>query len=58
MRHDTVRIGYASCKNISFKGYVDTMISWEEWNEMWPREQREVIDSVIENLVDVWVEDE
>lgn len=58
MRHDTVRIRYASNKDIFFRGYVDTMISWEEWADMSGPEQAEIIEQVVWDLVDVWVEDE
>lgn len=55
---DTVRLGYSSSKNISFNGQVDTGISWDEWNEMTSAEQEEEMQTQLNELVEMWVEDE
>lgn len=58
MKHDTVRIKYASSTDASFHGYVETTVTREEWNGMTPLEQSNFIDEVVAELVNVWVEDD
>jgi hypothetical protein len=55
---DTVKLGYSSSSNISFQGQIDTMIPREEWDEMSEKEQDEIIQESVNELVDIWVEDE
>lgn len=54
----TVKLGYASSKNISFKGQLDTGIPREQWDEMSAREQNDTVNDLINELVDVWMIEE
>lgn len=51
----TVKLGYASMKNISFKGEVDTRIPQEDWDEMTEQEKDGAISDIAADLVDIWV---
>src|SRR5690606_9360837 len=53
----TVKIGYESNNNASFKGMVDTGIHVKVWRGMSAEEQDEIVQEVVNGLVDVWVED-
>lgn len=53
----TVKIGYESSNNASFKGMVDTGIHVKVWRGMSAEEQDEIVQEVVNELVDVWVED-
>lgn len=54
----TVKLGYASSKNISFKGELDTGIPREQWGEMSEQEQDDTVNDVLNELVEVWVIEE
>lgn len=50
-----VRVGMMS--NISVNETVDTGYSPEEWEEMSAKEQNQVIEEIVWDLVDVWTEE-
>jgi hypothetical protein len=52
---ETIRFGYASSKNISFRGEVDTGITREDWAEMSDAEKDEAVNEAVAELVEVWV---
>lgn len=54
---ETVKLGYASSQNISFRGEWDTMIPRSEWKEMSAKEREEVENEVVWELVELWVID-
>lgn len=51
---DTVKLGYSSMRNISFKGVIDTEVSREQWDEMTDAEKDEEITDALFYLVDIW----
>lgn len=51
-----VKFGYASSKNITFHGTVDTEIDREDWDEMSWEEQAAVEFEILNDLVELWVE--
>jgi len=54
----TVKFGYASSSNISFKGILDSGYTREEWDEMSDREKIEAEQELLNELVDIWEEDD
>lgn len=55
---DTVKLGYSSNKNITFRGELDTGIEREEWDTLSEKEQDEVLNDMIWELVQLHVKDE
>lgn len=63
MKHnddDPVMARYASSRNISFcsRGGEELGITWGEWREMSDREQSEILQEYMNELVDVWIEED
>lgn len=52
---ETIKITYSAPSNITFRGEIDTDISREEWAEMSQKEQAEVIDDRIGELLDIGI---
>lgn len=52
---DTVKLGYASPVNISMRGEVDTGYAREDWDEMSEKEQDEVMNDAVWELVELYV---
>lgn len=50
----TVRFGYSSYTNISFWGTLDTGIPRSEWDEMSAKNQNQVTDELIYDLVELF----
>lgn len=53
----TVSFGYESPYNSSFHGVIVTEIPVEMWRKMTADEQDEVVEDILSDLVDIWVED-
>lgn len=53
----TVSFGYESPYNNSFRGVIETEIPVEVWRKMTADEQDEVVEDILNDLVDIWVED-
>lgn len=53
-----VRIRYSSSSNISFRGVIETHMEREDFDEMTPSEQDLFVVEELNNLVDIYVEDE
>lgn len=53
---DEVKIQYASSHNITFRGEIETGISRADWDAMSQEEQDQVMDEVVWDLVQLWVE--
>lgn len=53
----TVSFGYESPYNNSFHGVIETGIPVEAWRKMAADEQDAVVENILSDLVDVWVED-
>ena len=51
----TVKLGYSSNSNISFKGWVDTEIEQAEWDDMSEEERDEAIQQAMNELVEMYV---
>lgn len=54
----TVKVRIASNLNISFNHTLDTEIEPEEWAEMSNKEQDEIIQQMVWDVLDVWTEGE
>ena len=55
---ETVKLRYASNKNITFHGEIDTQISREDWDDYSEDTQRDVIQEFLNELVEISVVDE
>ncbi len=55
---DTIRFGYESSKNITFRGEVETDITRDQWEAMSQKERDEAMNEAIWDLVQLWVVDE
>jgi hypothetical protein len=53
-----VVLGYASGKNISFRGKIYPGYTWGVWRALSQKERDEAIEEELFELVDVWVEDD
>lgn len=51
---DTVKFGYASSANITFRGEVDTGYPREEWENLSDKVKQGVIDDLVGELVYLW----
>lgn len=50
----TVKVGYASSKNINFTGTVDTGYDRETWDDMDDKEKDEVFNDLVWDLVEIY----
>lgn len=51
----TVKLGFSSWQNVTFGGEVDTGYTPEEWNDLDRKDQDELIQEKLNELVDIWV---
>lgn len=52
---ETVRLGYSSSRNVTFRGEIETDIPVDAWADMPEGEQADFIQECVNELVDVWV---
>ena len=52
---DEVMLGYASSKNVTFRGEISTGMTRAEWDALTPAEQDDLVEEVAAELVDIWV---
>ena len=57
MSNEEVVLSYASSANSSFRGTIETGILKSEWDEMPEKEQNQVLEEHLWELVQSWVED-
>lgn len=50
---ETVKLAYSSSFNISFFGWVDTGLTWEEWDQLSYEAKVEVRNEKLWELVDI-----
>lgn len=55
---EQVVFGYASSKNVTFRGKVDSGYTWAEWNDLDDRAKSEAMSDAANELVELWVEGE
>lgn len=53
---ETVVLGYASSRNVTFRGKIATNLPVSAWAEMTSSEQGDFIMEELFNLVEVWTE--
>lgn len=53
----TVKLQYSASSNSSFRGEIDTQLSPGEWAELGPVGQDNFMQTELNSLVDIWVED-
>lgn len=51
---EEVVLGYASNRNISFRGQVYTGYTWGEWRRMTDQEKEDAYTEELGNLVELW----
>lgn len=55
---ESLKLGYSSSQNITFRGEIDLGYTREEWDELSNREQDEEISRIVfDCLINVWVKE-
>lgn len=57
-KNDNVKFKYASSRNITFHGEIDSGFTREKWDDLNDRAKAEALDEALNNLVEIWAVEE